>query len=77
MKSLINLSDMYLMLGRFEEVIATVDRGVALAEQAGLGRTAGSFLRGNRAEALLRSGRLDEALVDSASGWRQGSLPGT
>jgi ATP/maltotriose-dependent transcriptional regulator MalT len=76
MKSLINLSDMYLMLGRFEEVIATVDRGVALAEQAGLGRTAGSFLRGNRAEALLRSGRLDEALVDSASGLEAGIFAG-
>ena len=76
MKSLINLSDMYLMLGRFDEVISTVDRGVALAEQAGLGRTAGSFLRGNRAEALLRSGRLDEALVDSASGLEAGIFAG-
>ena len=76
MKSLINLSDMYLMLGRFDEVIATVDRGVALAEQAGLGRTAGSFLRGNRAEALLRCGRLDEALVDSASGLEAGIFAG-
>ena len=76
MKSLINLSDMYLMLGRFDEVISTVDRGVALAEQAGLGRTAGSFLRGNRAEALLRCGRLDEALVDSASGLEAGIFAG-
>jgi DNA-binding CsgD family transcriptional regulator/tetratricopeptide (TPR) repeat protein len=76
MKSLISLSDMYLMFGRFDDVIATVQRGVALAEQAGLGRTAGSFLRGNRAEALLRSGRLDEALVDSASGMEAGIFAG-
>ncbi|MGZ4313667.1 MAG: helix-turn-helix transcriptional regulator [Solirubrobacteraceae bacterium] len=76
MKSLISLSDMYLMLGRFDDVVATVDRGMALAEQAGLGRTAGSFLRGNKAEALLRAGRLEEAMVHSAPGLEAGVFAG-
>jgi ATP/maltotriose-dependent transcriptional regulator MalT len=72
MRSLINLSDMHLMLGRYDDAIVTVDRGIALAEQSGTGRTAGAFLRGNRAEALLRSGRLDEALEHSAPGLEEG-----
>jgi ATP/maltotriose-dependent transcriptional regulator MalT len=66
MRSLINLSDMHLMLGRFDDAVATVDRGMALAERSGFERTAGSFLRGNKAEALLRSGRLDQAMRESA-----------
>jgi DNA-binding CsgD family transcriptional regulator/tetratricopeptide (TPR) repeat protein len=66
MRSLINLSDMHLMLGRFDDAVATVDRGMVLAEQSGFERTAGSFLRGNKAEALLRSGRLDQAMRESA-----------
>jgi DNA-binding CsgD family transcriptional regulator len=39
---------------------------MALAEEAGLARTAGAFMRGNKAEALLRSGRWEEALVCAA-----------
>jgi DNA-binding CsgD family transcriptional regulator len=62
----INLSDTLLMLGRYDEAVVTGEEGVALAEQTGLGRTAGAFLRGNKAEALLRSGRLDEALKCAA-----------
>ncbi|MFL5865201.1 MAG: AAA family ATPase [Solirubrobacteraceae bacterium] len=68
LRSLVSLSDMYLMLGEYDEAIATVDSGRALAEQAGLERTLGSFLRGNKAEALLRSGRLDEAIEQCAPG---------
>jgi ATP/maltotriose-dependent transcriptional regulator MalT len=68
MRSLVNLSDMHLMLGRYDDAISAVDQGMTLAEQAGLGRTAGSFLRGNKAEALLRAGRLDEAMEHSAPG---------
>jgi hypothetical protein len=50
------------MLGRFDEVVATADEGGVFAEQSGLSRTAGAFLRGNKIEALMRSGRWDEAL---------------
>jgi DNA-binding CsgD family transcriptional regulator/tetratricopeptide (TPR) repeat protein len=72
MRSLINLSDMHLMLARYDDAIITVDRGIPLAEQSGMGRTAGAFLRGNKAEALLRSGRLDEAVEHSAPGLEEG-----
>ena len=76
MRSLISLSDMHLMLGRYDDAIITVDRGIALAEQSGMGRTAGAFLRGNKAEALLRSGRLDEAVEHSAPGLEDGVFAG-
>jgi DNA-binding NarL/FixJ family response regulator len=62
MRGYVNLSDTLLMLGRFDEVVATADEGGAFAEQSGLSRTAGAFLRGNKIEALMRSGRWDEAL---------------
>jgi tetratricopeptide (TPR) repeat protein len=62
MRGYVNLSDTLLMLGRFDEVVATADEGGAFAEQSGLSRTAGAFLRGNKVEALTRSGRWDEAL---------------
>ena len=62
MRGYVNLSDTLLMLGRFDEVVATVDEGAAFAEQSGLSRTAGAFLRGNKVEALVRSGRWDEAM---------------
>ena len=58
----VNLSDTLLMLGRFDEVLAIADEGGVFAEQSGLSRTAGAFLRGNKIEALMRSGRWDEAL---------------
>jgi DNA-binding CsgD family transcriptional regulator len=62
MRGYVNLSDTLLMLGRFDEVVALADEGGAFAEQSGLSRTAGAFLRGNKIEALMRSGRWDEAL---------------
>jgi DNA-binding CsgD family transcriptional regulator len=61
-RSYVNCSDALLMLGRYDDAVSTVDEGMALAEQAGLARTAGAFMRGNKAEALLRSGRWAEAL---------------
>jgi ATP/maltotriose-dependent transcriptional regulator MalT len=67
-RSYIGFSDLQLMLGRYDEAIEAADQGVRLAEQAGLGRTAGAFLRGNKAEALFRSGRWDEALAASTPG---------
>jgi DNA-binding CsgD family transcriptional regulator len=57
-----------MMLGRYDEAIQAADQGMKVAEQAGLGRTAGAFMRGNKAEALFRSGRWDEALVASTPG---------
>jgi DNA-binding CsgD family transcriptional regulator/uncharacterized small protein (DUF1192 family) len=63
MRGYVNLSDTLLMLGRFDEVVATADEGGVFAEQSGLSRTAGAFLRGNKIEALMRSGRWDEALA--------------
>ena len=50
---------------------------MALAEQAGLSRTAGAFMRSNRAEALLRSGRWAEALSSAAPGAETGVFAGT
>ncbi|MGZ4196875.1 MAG: helix-turn-helix transcriptional regulator [Solirubrobacteraceae bacterium] len=66
MRGYVNLSDTLLMLGRFDEVVATADEGEVFAEQSGLSRTAGAFLRGNKIEALMRSGRWDEALTLAA-----------
>jgi DNA-binding CsgD family transcriptional regulator len=57
-----NLSDLQLMLGRFDDAVRTVDATLVLAERAGLARTSGAFLRGNKAEALMRAGRWDEAM---------------
>jgi ATP/maltotriose-dependent transcriptional regulator MalT len=56
------------MLGRYEEAVKTIDEGMPMAEQAGLERTVGAFMRGNRAEALMRSGRLQEAMAAVAPG---------
>jgi DNA-binding NarL/FixJ family response regulator len=50
------------MLGRFDDVLTLADEGGVFAEQSGLSRTVGAFLRGNKIEALMRSGRWDEAL---------------
>lgn len=58
-----NLSDTLLTLGRYEQAIDVADAGMAVVESAGGGRTLGAYLRGNRAEALVRAGRWDEALA--------------
>jgi len=62
-RSYVGVSDLHLMLGRFGEAIEAADQGMEVAEQSGFGRTAGAFMRGNKAEALFRSGRWDEALA--------------
>lgn len=64
----IALSDSQLMLGRYDEAICTADRGLAMAEQSGFSRTAGAFMRSNKAEALLRSGRWDAVMAAAAPG---------
>ncbi len=68
LRALVNLSDMYLTLCRYDDAVATCDRALPPAEQLGLGRTMGAFLRANRAEALARSGRLAQALDESRPG---------
>ena len=67
-RSFIALSDTQLMLGRYDDAVQTAERGIALAEQAGFSRTMGAFIRGNKAEALLRSGRWDAAAAATALG---------
>ena len=67
-RAFIALSDTQLMLGRYDEAVQTAERGIALAEQAGFGRTMGAFMRSNKAEALMRSGRWDAALASAAPG---------
>ena len=65
-RAFVNLSDLLLMLGRYQEAVATADEGIGVAEEAGLARTAGALLRSNKGEALLRSGRWTEALAAAA-----------
>ena len=71
LRALVNLSDMYLTVGRYDDAVATCDGALPHAEQRGLGRTLGAFLRANRAEALARSGRLEQALEDPGPAWRR------
>ncbi len=68
MRSDVILTDAQLMVGRYDEVVRTADRGIALAEQAGFSRTMGAFMRSNKAEALLRSGQWDAVLAAAAPG---------
>ena len=65
-RACVALSDSQLMLGRYDDAVQTAERGVALADQAGFGRTAGAFMRANKAEAQFRSGRWEEALAGLA-----------
>jgi len=58
-----NLTDVLVTLGRYEEAIEVAEAGMAVVERGGTGRTMGAFLRSNRAEALVRAGRWDEALA--------------
>ena len=67
-RSFIALSDTQLMLGRYDDAVQTAERGIALAEQAGFSRTMGAFIRSNKAEALMRSGRWDAAVAATALG---------
>jgi DNA-binding CsgD family transcriptional regulator len=65
-RAYVNLSDLLIMLSRYDEAVQTVDRGLEMAEEAGLLRTVGAFLRGNRAEAMFRTGRWAQALRGAA-----------
>jgi DNA-binding CsgD family transcriptional regulator len=67
-RACIALSDQELMLGRYDAVVETIDRGFPLAVQAGFERTIGAFMRGNKGEALMRSGRWAEAMALTSPG---------
>jgi tetratricopeptide (TPR) repeat protein len=73
-RAVIGRSDLELMLGRYEAAVRTVDEGTPLVEQAGLDRTVGAFIRGNKGEALMRSGRWEEAMAIAAPGVYAGTL---
>ncbi|HEX5195369.1 MAG TPA: response regulator transcription factor, partial [Solirubrobacteraceae bacterium] len=62
------LSDLQLMVGRYQDVADTADTWIPRADRAGFGRTAGAFLRSNKAEALMRAGRTAEAFAAAAPG---------
>ncbi len=64
----VNLSDLLLMLSRYDEATKTAEDGMVVAEQAGLTRTVGAILRSNQAEALLRRGHWEQALACAAPG---------
>jgi DNA-binding CsgD family transcriptional regulator/tetratricopeptide (TPR) repeat protein len=74
LRAYINASDLLLMLGRHDEAAATADEGMELAAQAGLSRTLGAFLRGNKVEALLHAGRWREAMALAAPGAEAGGV---
>ena len=61
LRAYINLSDVLELLGRHAEAAQTAAEGIELAARAGMTRTLGSYLIGNRAEPLLRMGQLAEA----------------
>jgi DNA-binding CsgD family transcriptional regulator/tetratricopeptide (TPR) repeat protein len=67
-RAFIALSDTQLMLGRYDEAIQTAEDGISLVEQAGCSRTLGAFMRSNKGEALMRSGRWDAVLATAAPG---------
>jgi ATP/maltotriose-dependent transcriptional regulator MalT len=61
LRGYVNLSDVLELLGRHQEAAQAASEGLDLAVRAGLARTWGSFLIGNRAESLLRLGQWAEA----------------
>jgi ATP/maltotriose-dependent transcriptional regulator MalT len=56
----VNLSDVLELLGQHQEAARIASEGLELAARAGLSRTLGAYLIGNRAESLLRLGEWAE-----------------
>jgi DNA-binding CsgD family transcriptional regulator/tetratricopeptide (TPR) repeat protein len=73
LRGYVNLSDVLELLGRHQEAAQAASEGLDLAVRAGLARTWGSFLIGNRAESLLRLGQWTEA--DRLTGRALNALP--
>ncbi len=61
LRGYVNLSDVLELLGRHHEAVSAATKGLELAEHAGVSRTLGSYLVGNKAEPLLRLGEWAEA----------------
>jgi DNA-binding CsgD family transcriptional regulator len=61
LRGYVNYSDMLETLGRHAEAAEAAVEGITLAARAGVARTLGSYLIGNRAEPLLRVGEWAEA----------------
>jgi DNA-binding CsgD family transcriptional regulator/tetratricopeptide (TPR) repeat protein len=64
----IALTDLQLMVGRYQDAVDSADTWIARVDRAGFGRTAGAFMRSNKAEALMRSGHIAQALAVAAPG---------
>lgn len=77
LRGLVNVSDVLLMFGRYDEAASAADRGMVVAQQAGAVRSLGAFMRSNKAEALLRAGRWEEARSAAAPGAETGTFAGT
>jgi len=73
LRGYVNLSDVLELLGRHQEAAQAASEGLDLAVRAGLARTWGSFLIGNRAESLLRLGQWIE--TDRLTGRALRDLP--
>ncbi len=61
LRGYVNLSDQLAITGRYEEAAETARAGLELAARVGQTRSFGAFLRGNRADPLMRLGRWPEA----------------
>jgi DNA-binding CsgD family transcriptional regulator len=75
LRAYINLSDVLEFLGRHAEAAQTAAEGIKLATRAGMTRMIGSYLIGNRAESLLRMGRVQEAddlVTEALAGFPEG-----
>jgi len=73
LRAYVNLSDVLEMLSRHAEADQVATDGLELAVRAGLSRTLGCYLIGNRAEPLLRLGRWAE--VDQVTAQALADLP--
>ncbi|MEA2341455.1 MAG: hypothetical protein QOG11_1532 [Solirubrobacteraceae bacterium] len=67
-------SDLLVHLTRWDDAVAVAEQGMARAEETGLARTLGAFLRGNKVEALVRSGRWHEAMALAAPAAEAGGV---
>jgi DNA-binding CsgD family transcriptional regulator len=64
-RGFINLSDTLRQLGEFRRSVEVAESGIEFSQRAGLRKTAGAFMNGNRAEALVSLGRLREVIASA------------
>ncbi len=79
MRAYVNATDMLISRGSHDRAVEVADEGLRLADEWGLARSLGAFLRGNKLEALCRGGRWREAEAASTpgSGAADGLFAGT